>query len=245
MERILKIKKGKNFRDIGGYKTICGKTTKWNKILRSGDLVNLDEKDVSLLEARGVRHILDLRTIKENAEDPGKIPAGAKVHRIPIFKDSSQNVIPKGQFIKMYDNLIFNAHAKKAYLKIFKFLIANEAEDEAILYHCLGGKDRTGIVTILLLYVLGVPEDTILKDYLLTNKASKKFNDKYTADFIKTGAASKEIDNFNDTIVAKKEYFDRAMKNMISVSGSVDNYIREEVGLSEDKMISLRSKYLE
>ena len=245
MKRILNIKNGKNFRDIGGYKTICGKTTKWNKILRSGDLINLDEKDVSVLEQRGVKHILDLRTIKENEENPGKIPAGAKVHRIPIFKDSSQNIIPKGQFFKMYDNLVFNAHAKKAYLKIFKFLIANEAEEEAILYHCLGGKDRTGIVTILLLYVLGVPEDTILKDYLLTNKASKKFNDKYTADFIKTGTTSKEIAHHNDTITAKKEYFDRAMKNMISVSTSVDKYIREEVGLSEDKMISLRKKYLE
>ena len=245
MKRILNIRNGKNFRDIGGYKTLCGKTTKWNKILRSGDLKDLDEKDVSLLELHGVKHILDLRSIEETIENPSKIPAGAKIHHIPIFRNSSQNVYPQGQFIKMYDNLVFNTHAKKAYLKIFKFLLANEAKDEVILYHCLGGKDRTGMVTVLLLYVLGVPIETILEDYLLTNVASKKFNDMYMADFIKTGANSNEIANFNDSIVTKKEYFDRAIDNMISVSTSVDQYIRDEVGLSEDEIITLQSKYLE
>ncbi len=77
--------------------------------------------------------------------------------------------------IQVYVDLINQDHSKQAYRQFFDLLLANDKEDQSLLFHCTAGKDRTGMGAVFLLSALSVPEETIRTDYLLTNQASAAF----------------------------------------------------------------------
>ncbi|MGM0126296.1 protein-tyrosine phosphatase [Enterococcus sp. AZ194] len=244
MERIIEIKNGKNFRDIGGYSGIDGKTVKVGKVIRSGDLTQLSNEDKMKLNQINIRHIIDLRSENEKDENPDRIPPGSQYHSYPIFDFTNQKKINPGEFISLYDELIFDQHAQATYYKIFKCLIEQGASDNALLYHCLGGKDRTGVVTILLLSILGVSESDILSDFLLTNEATKEFIESFMKDLEQSDVGELEMAQRLDEISVKEEYYYRAIDNMKSLAGNVDNYILENIGLTEEEISKLRELYL-
>lgn len=63
--KLIGIQNGRNFRELGGYKTISGQTIKYNKLLRTGNLADLSSSDLELLQKHGVKYDVDFRTEKE------------------------------------------------------------------------------------------------------------------------------------------------------------------------------------
>lgn len=169
-----------NFRDIGGYENNEGKHVKWNKIYRSDSLSSLTKRDEEKLEEMKVTVDCDLRTSNEQLMAPDRQWNGVEVLDCHVYaEDSSGNFvndshklyrflhhIPKvnSYLGEIYQNVILSPASQKAFARVFASLLTLP-EDEALVYHCSAGKDRTGMTTALILKGLGVDEHTIARDF--------------------------------------------------------------------------------
>lgn len=151
-----------NTRDLGGYATTDGRRIKWNVLYRSANLASLTEEGCAALERLGIRTVIDLR----NRLSPMPLFGGdvACVHRqarvllFPIL-------ISKNGGVDDGYRLSVQEYAR-SYANVFEQL--SVASNYPVLYHCAAGKDRSGIVSVLLLLMLGVDRETALSDYHLS-----------------------------------------------------------------------------
>ena len=116
------------------------------------------------------------------------------------------------------------------------------SEDSALLLHCTAGKDRTGIGTALILYALGVPYPAIVEDYLATNYYRAEDNRQKINQMVSYHINE---DVARDLLSAKKEYLDATFNAIIKQYGSINNFLKIELGLDETSIQILKSKYLE
>ena len=157
-----------NARDLGGYKTQNGQETRWGAVVRTDNLAPLTEAGQQALRAYGVRTIVDLRLPTELVEHPNPF-ASPGDHGITYNNISLVNPATKSQ-----ETFTTLANDYKHILDDFSPAIVQimttiaEAPRGGVLVHCMGGKDRTGIVSALLLDLAGVSRETIGADYALT-----------------------------------------------------------------------------
>ena len=178
-----------NTRDLGGIKTVDGKVIKDNCLIRSGVLKKLSDKDIELLKSHNLKTIIDFRSEKEFVERPDVKIDGVTYLNFPALK---KNNLPKKKendhydsnllqlvdkdeggmklLLSTYHDLVTSEEGIKAYQNFFKALLDYEG---AFLWHCSQGKDRAGLAAFFLLYILGVPFEECVKDYLHTNIAMK------------------------------------------------------------------------
>lgn len=164
-----------NFRDLGGYRGLGGATVRWGRVFRS-DALLLDDRDLEDFAGLGIRTVYDLRSDMERVAVPNRLPeqdAPAVVVLPLVSEDPGAN--PLGD-IPSADGEDFLAHL---YLNILERSAVNFGRlltglssqgDLPAVFHCAAGKDRTGMVSAVLLSVLGVPLDDILDDYELTGR---------------------------------------------------------------------------
>jgi protein-tyrosine phosphatase len=162
-----------NFRDVGGYRTVDGRSVRWRVLFRSDTLHRLTAADVEVLRALGIRVVIDLRSAGE-IERSGRVAGlvSASYHHLPMFDeivDPSQNrefdaeQPPSGtSYIRMLQG------AGPAIAGATGALI--DAAGQPAVIHCTAGKDRTGILAGVLLSALGVSDDEVVADYELTNE---------------------------------------------------------------------------
>ena len=172
-ERLLPLKGGRNFRDLGGYRAAGARQVRWGKIYRSGVMSGLTFEDMDYLGALGVGVICDLRNPEERATDPSPFLKAAK-GRVTTFDydmNSSLEGIARARtkddavagFAAAY--IAFLDTLKPNYTDMFAKLAAGDAP---LTLNCSAGKDRTGMGSALILSALGVPRETVIADYALT-----------------------------------------------------------------------------
>ena len=184
-ERVIDLQGTSNTRDIGGYTTPDGHMLRWRQILRSDRLSKLTDEDVRELEAIGVKTVIDLRTEREQEQEPtlwrGEHPP--RIFHFPIgdARDewfSAQRRLLKGNRFTEEQAL---AHMVAGYRRFAEdgeeslrqtMDVVLDPANWPVLIHCSAGKDRSGIVVALVLEALGVDRATIMQDYLLTNDVS-------------------------------------------------------------------------
>jgi protein-tyrosine phosphatase len=239
-----------NMRDIGGYPTKNGKRVAWGKVYRSGALSGMDSLDFIIFDSLQIKKVYDLRTNTEVKEKPDSLPDNIAHMHLAIGKDDWGD--QKEFFQKMneleLDSLdawildlykIIPIDYADQYKIFFKDLIAQD--DLPVLYHCTAGKDRTGIATALLLYILEVPMDYIKADYALSNVYREKANMKYAKMMEEQGI------NYEQALVllkVKPEYMDSIFENIASRYGSIDQYLFGTLGISDADREILRKKFI-
>lgn len=175
-ERVLSFQGGCNFRDIGGYRTQQGSSTRWGKVYRTGVLAYLTEADHAPLTGLQVRAICDLRRAEEREREPTRWPH-ANVNGLswddgivtPTIRGLGADYPRTSE--GMFDTMVALYRALPEWMaaRIGGMFSAIAKGDVPMIVHCAAGKDRTGIAVALLLRSLGVPEQTVIEDYLLTN----------------------------------------------------------------------------
>ena len=157
----------KNARDLGGIPNLCGQITNWSKIYRTASLDDASFEDIEYLKDLGINTVIDLRRSSEiDCKKVEKIKENFNFHHISLAPDNEfrkeeiQKII-KGEISigASYRSLIDHYTAIKEIMEV----VANA--ENAVIYHCQEGKDRTGIVTMVLLGLCDVGRGDIIADY--------------------------------------------------------------------------------
>ena len=169
-----------NVRDLGGHATVDGGETKFGAIVRSDSVSQLTDAGWKALVAHGVRTVVDLRGDHEREEDPPRELAVDVVH-VPFMEANEEEwneIAPKIEAASAAapDVATSTRDVYIIFLERFKANVAAgvravaRAPEGGVVVHCVGGKDRTGLLTALLLHVVGVPEEEIAADYSLSEE---------------------------------------------------------------------------
>lgn len=178
-DRPLGLETAENVRDLGGYKTRDGKITQWRRFVRAGDMDALSPSDQAKLVDYGITTVIDLRMQKEIEASPnaftGSQAVDFRIHdfwgtRFDAYR-SKNKTAPAHQ--KLAD--LYCAGLEQSGF-VMAEIMATFAEDDrtGFAFHCRSGKDRTGLVAAMLLSIADVPEDTICRDFALTQEYLQK-----------------------------------------------------------------------
>jgi protein-tyrosine phosphatase len=157
-----------NARDLGGYPAAGGRETRWGAVVRSDSLAALTEAGRAALAGYGVRAVVDLRLPDELARHPNPFASpgdhGIAYTNVSIL-DPAAGYPP--QTLTLAENYLWTLDRFAGYVAEVMAAIAG-APEGGVLVHCAAGKDRTGLISALLLGLVGVPAETIAADYALT-----------------------------------------------------------------------------
>jgi protein-tyrosine phosphatase len=156
-----------NARELGGFPTRDGATTRWRSLLRSDDLVQLTSEGVQALADYGVRTVIDLRWPAEVAVRPYPRALGehaVRTHRVSLLAgDEMQWAALSGACTKEMWKCAVLEHTRPQLKDVLEIIA--DAADEPLLFHCVAGKDRTGLIAALLLALADVEPEAIAADY--------------------------------------------------------------------------------
>ncbi|HVE24740.1 MAG TPA: tyrosine-protein phosphatase [Sporichthya sp.] len=227
-----------NFRDIGGYPTADGATTRWGRVLRAGQLNEIGEAAHPQIDELGLRTIIDLREDVERAKSPASVyPAGLTVLRHPLYHDRIVlgDIDDLGVlYTQILDRCADTVTAALEHLAAPGALPA--------LVHCSAGKDRTGLIIGLLLSALGVPDEIVAEDYAVTERAyTGEDRERMIRKGLALGAKATRIEHL---IGSPPETMRAALAGLRARHGSVETYLLEG-GLRPDSLAALRTALVE
>lgn len=254
--RIKRLEGVRNFRDFGGYDTPTGRVRS-DVLFRSGHYHEASETDLDFLDGLGVAFHVDLRRPDERDRQPNRWPGDA-VHRVshdggreeqPAHVAALTQPNVTADTIEAYmTNYYRAAPFKPHHIDLFRsWFDGLEAANGASVVHCAAGKDRTGIICALTHLILGVDERTVFEDYDLTNtavdierflpEARDRFNEMLGRDY--------DADVYRPFMGVRRVYLENAFEVMSDAHGSALGYVKEVLGVDEQRMDTLKRKLIE
>ncbi|MBK1790657.1 tyrosine-protein phosphatase [Persicirhabdus sediminis] len=262
--RIIKLDGQSNFRDLGGYQTSDGKTVKWRQVFRSGELPKLSDGDVAKLEELEIRTVINFLTkaeITQRGED--RLPDGTNTVALTMEAGDLGELAAvvleartTGDFSAVPPELNPDLHrrlmeeAKQQYAALLREAIA--PTNRPLVFHCSHGIHRTGTGAAILLSALGVPWETVRKDYLISNQARAEENTKRLGQLKALHAKNlsipiEDVDstNMEAFYLLEGAYIDAALEAAVEKYGSMEAYIRDGLGITDAELNELRQQLLE
>lgn len=243
-QRVVRMQGTVNFRDVGGYKTKDGKRVVWGKVFRSADVSRLTEQDLTVLEQKHIHTVIDFRGVKEAAAAPDHLLPKTDYLLCPAGSDSlpgpaqMNEIIKNGNFLeKFYGN---TQYLGDRYKPLFQKLLVLPA-NESIMYHCTGGRDRTGMATALFLYALGVPQQTIEADFTASNVYLLPMNKRMFQGLQQSTGMDEET--IRKALELKPELLHSLFNAIKGKYGTVENFFEKELGIGEKERAILKEKY--
>ncbi len=239
-ERIIKLEGTLNLRDIGGYATADGHTTRWRRFFRSDNLHRLTSADKDILRALGLVSIVDLRRPDEVARDPNLLAGEPTIHYInlpilntPVSAATDHPLNAVTSLEQVYVGIL--DHFGEPLKAVFTQIAADA--DAPTLVHCTAGKDRTGVVIALLLDLVNVPRETIVADYAMTGDLIAPLLDELRKHAILTGL---DVDRHERMLECRPENMQVFLGHLHEKYQGAANYLMG-VGLSADQIETLKA----
>jgi protein-tyrosine phosphatase len=242
--RVLGLTGAPNFRDLGGYETSDGRHVRWGLVFRSDALSALTPDDEMKIDRLHIAAEIDLRTQQERAAEPDRwLDKPADIYESPRpslapivgpMMAKVRDAATAHQWMKAFYARIPDDY-RPEYAAIFHRLAAGR---EPLLIHCTAGKDRTGVASAILLSALGVPRETVVKDYLLTEALLPRPRAMAALGGLPEQAKI-ELWRTDDAYVLA------ALQSIDTEYGSVPAYLKNSLGLSEAEISQLRSRLIE
>lgn len=231
-----------NFRDLGGYAGAGGATVRWRRLFRSDHLGGLTPADVTALKELRVGRVCDFRGVSERLHAACLID-GAAVHSLPIEPTIVQrlsDLLAQGQAPGEAGTVALMQQTYRGFVQNnadrFAALFGHLLEsDTPLVFHCTAGKDRTGFAAALVLTSLGVPRDTVIQDYLLTNT------------HLKPGGGSHALPPEIAAVLfrVQEPFLAAAFQAVEEAHGNLETYLHQALGVGPRERGRLRQLYLE
>lgn len=256
--RLLNFEGISNFRDLGGYQTTDGKEVKWGRLYRSGTFAEASRADLAGLAQLDLNTFIDFRSSIEKAEEPNRLPdpPGFTVVDIPVLDDGNKALVGEimervesGNFDDFDPNqamLTANRQFANEFTPQFKKFVHTvlNANGAPVVWHCSAGKDRTGFAAAILLRILGVPQETVVLDYMASRAPSldARKNQLLMLELFKGEEAAAKL----AVLMGVEEAWLQAGFAQIDTTwGSFDNYVAEGLQLSATDIQRLQQNLLE
>ena len=261
-----------NARELGGYVAEDGRAVRRGVFLRTAALGNATEADIQrLVDDYHLSLVIDLRMTSEIEQAPDPVMDGVENLHLGIIDEAA--LAAKRQSLSaedvagldlnsklgrlrmamklgivgdhMYIDFLSGEPGKAGYARMFRELLALP-EGKAMLFHCTQGKDRTGCAAMLILSALGVDEETIMADFMLTNTFNAHLIEAQRQMLIDEGMEGDELETFMYAMdKVNPQYMQCALDWMQENYGSALGYIRTELHITDEEIATLRDQYLE
>jgi protein-tyrosine phosphatase len=240
--RHLNLEGASNFRDLGGYPAGDGRRVRWRRIFRSNHLGHLTEDDVKVVRGLNVTRAFDFRGVDERKAAECVIEE-INVHSLPIEPTVVAALRAKLQAraLSSADALEIMRESYRGYVRTnthsFRELFAQMLDDGApLVIHCTAGKDRTGFACALILHALGVSNQVISEDYLLTNRY-------YRRDPNSAPDLPADVRQAIGSVEAS--YLAAGFDAVNAQYGDIESYFRDGLGLGTLERTELKARYLQ
>ena len=252
-QRLVELEGAYNFRDLGGYPTQDNQhSVKWGKIYRSSHLSSLTDGDLKKVSQLGIKAVCDFRGDQEMKQAPDRYPpkddTSFLYKHLPILHKKADPYIlwPRMQAKDMLEPEaiellpmaygLFVTDFSYQFREMFQLLA--QKKNQPFLFHCSQGKDRTGIAAALILLALGVSEENVIQDYMLT--------DLYNAEYVKVRQSKSPVPLVQRHLLnVRPLYLQKAFQAMKEKCGSIEGYLVDALGLNESTRAHLRETFLE
>lgn len=268
-ERKVMIANLNNLRDLGGYLTNDGRLTKFGLLFRSDDLYPLTANECLYLENMNIQSIIDYRSSAERNSRPNKPILTANQYicspNATIAELASASMETDKERIDQLLKIADSPNAKEYFdkgrlgmeeemarfvesplgISAFKSLleIVKEPLNAPLIQHCRGGKDRTGYGTALILFMLGVPQETIMADYLLTIEMNKVRNEKRMRDYQQYTTHPVVLQALADAMSTQESYLQASFDTMNKLAGNSLAYIQDYLAITEEDILRMKNAY--
>jgi len=253
-----------NFRDLGGYATTDGRSLKWGVLFRSGELHDLSDDDLRVVESLGVRSVVSFLTGEEvAARGHDRVPPGVRELAFPIeggIAGELASVVlearKSGDFSKVPADLnpelhrLLVEHGADQYAALIREIITEESLP--LVFHCSHGVHRTGTAAAIILSLAGIPWETVREDYLLSNSTRSEEVARRLAALRELAASNQgvPVENVDTTnmdafYILNGEYIDATRDEVITSYGSFENYATDRLGLTSEELARLKSVFMD
>ena len=241
--RSIRLDGASNFRDLGGYTGLDGRRVRWRTVFRADHLAGLSLADLQVLQGLGLARSADFRGKLESANLAYEWPGIAR-HALIV----EPTVVQRASALLAAGSELTAAHAEELmqdtyrsfvhdyaprFAQLFQLLLESR---DPLVFHCTAGKDRTGWAAALLLTALGVDEDTVMQDYLLTNQLYQR---------PATTFAPMPPEVMDVLWRVQASYLAAASDLVRSDFGGMEGYLRNALGIDTSARERLAALYLE
>ena len=268
-DRILAFDGIENARELGGLEMQDGRTIRWGKLVRSGELSKASDADVTVLKSRfGLSNVFDFRFDKERSSKPDREIEGVTNTWLSTLPQAflaafssgradgttvqSSNLMdalasyafnPKAQEManRLYPAIVMDTTSQKRYGEFLRGVL--EADGGA-LWHCSQGKDRCGWGSAFVLAALGASRQTIVEDFALSNVSYAPAMEALSAKIIEKGGSEPELGFIRSMIGVNVENFESTLDLIDSRYGSLQAYLEKALGFTAEDQEKMKRKYL-
>jgi protein-tyrosine phosphatase len=243
ISRRVELEGAHNFRDLGGYATPGGVTVS-GKLFRSDALSALTERDTAKLLDLGLTTVVDLRNSRELEASPGVFATHERVryYHNPVARLGPTDLAPHERLLALdfaEHNVDMARNSSTTFAVLFQLLAS--VENCPMVFHCTGGRDRTGVATALILLAVGVSREDIMQDYLISNEYLVPMMQRMSATY-----ASKGIDP--EPIMAnlhlRESYLNALLTVIADEFGGIDGYL-SSIGVGQAEVDTFRGWFVE
>ena len=236
-----------NFRDVGGYATVDGRTMRTGRVYRSDHLNTVTDAGFEALRALGLRSVVDLRMPAERARQPSRLPAdvevvlghasgaddAAQIELMEEIRAGRVTHVDEQEIVEMYEGML--ADATTMFAAVLRTVA--DAARRPVLFHCTAGKDRTGLSAALVQRLCGVPDESIVRDFALTNPYRTEIRMRVLG--AELAAVGIDIELIRPLIVAPVPAL-RAALAWIDRNGGTEGYAVDACGVPAAAVAALR-----
>jgi protein-tyrosine phosphatase len=236
-QRVLQVEGAYNVRDLGGYATKDGRTTQWGVYYRADGMHRLSDESRHALVNMGVGKVIDLRHLAEIEAKRNVFTDDDRVdyHHISLINPVS---LASKQIRCLGDLYVGMLEGSQAELRrVFALLAESGGAD---LFHCSAGKDRTGVVSVLLLELAGVPHETIKEDFSLTAACLAPIMHEFRSE----RPADMPEELYENFIGCDPANMDMMLQHLQDKYTNAERYLLS-IGLSEEQIQAIKDRFVE
>jgi protein-tyrosine phosphatase len=252
-----------NLRDLGGLTTSDGHTVRTGQLFRSGHLCDLGDADRAIVRSLGLQTIVDLRRPAEADVKPHPDLPSVDVVGISVSSDDNEFAVvanamldpqaePLGpDHITNYFRTLVTDHIDR-YRPVFD--LATDPDRQPLLFNCTAGKDRTGVVAAVLLRILGIDDDLVMADYLLSNEVRRSWIETAKVDHRQRiahhlGITPAEVPeermaSSRALLYCREDYLCAVLDTAEARWGSWDGFVADGLCLDEARLAAFRTSLL-